>query len=112
MAKYTKSRAARKHQPVENRAGAVSKRRRYAAYDGQRLLGTFILNERTGIALAWDSERRFIGRFTGYQEAARGIVAPNQSQGRMLRLGRPLWRKHGGGLPDPRRSSAAFQRAS
>src|SRR5579864_6830105 len=71
--KYTKNRAARKRQPVENRAGAVTKRRRYAAYDGQRLLGTFILNERTGIALAWDSERRFIGRFTGYEEAARGI---------------------------------------
>jgi hypothetical protein len=73
MSRYTKKKPPRKRGLVENHASGGSKRRSYAVYDGQRLLGTFIVNERTGVALAWDSERRFVGRFAGYQAAARGI---------------------------------------
>jgi hypothetical protein len=73
MAKYTKTRAKRKHQPVENRADDFRSRRRYDVYDGRDLLGVFVLNERTGDALAWNSERRFIGRFAGFKAAGRGI---------------------------------------
>jgi hypothetical protein len=75
MAKYTKPRTTRKRKPVEKRTSADSRRCRYAVYDGQRLLGTFILNERTGLALAWDSDRRFIG----FREAARGIGSAESS---------------------------------
>jgi hypothetical protein len=73
MATYTKRKPTRKRRLVENHVSAGSKRRLYAVYDGRRLLGTFILNERTGIAFAWTPERRFIGRFAGYVEASRGI---------------------------------------
>jgi hypothetical protein len=73
MATYTKRKPTRKRRLVENHASADSKRRLYAVYDGQSLLGTFILNERSGLALAWDSDRRFIGRFVGYLAAARGV---------------------------------------
>src|SRR5436189_13635 len=60
----------RTRKPSENR---VSARRMYAVYDGRMMLGTFVLNERTQQACAWNVARRFIGRFDGYQTAARAI---------------------------------------
>jgi hypothetical protein len=57
---------------AENRAGA-SARRPYAVYDGQQLLGHFILNEATKQALAWNASRQFLGRFDGYKAASRAI---------------------------------------
>ncbi len=61
----------RKREPVENRAGA-STRRAYVVYNGQQLLGSFVLNEATDEALAWNASRCFVGQFKGYKAAARG----------------------------------------
>jgi hypothetical protein len=58
--------------PVENRADA-STRRDYSVYDGRVLLGTFVWNERTQQALAWNAARRFVGRFGSFKAAARAI---------------------------------------
>jgi hypothetical protein len=41
--------------------------------DGQNLLGSFIQNERSGLILAWDPRRRFLGRFHSLKEAANAI---------------------------------------
>ena len=49
------------------------KRRERTVYDGQRFLGTFIANEKSGLVLAWDPQRRFLGRFHCPLEAARAI---------------------------------------
>src|SRR5215470_14959420 len=57
---------------AEDRAGA-SARRLYAVYDGQQLLGHFILNEATKQVLAWNASRQFLGRFDGYKAASRAI---------------------------------------
>ena len=56
---------------VENRPGA-STRRAYVVYNGQQLLGSFVLNEATDEALAWNASRCFVGQFKGYKAAARG----------------------------------------
>jgi hypothetical protein len=78
MSKYPKRQAAFKCQPVEN--CEPRKRRRYEVYNGQEMLGSFVLNERTGVALAWDSERRFIGRSAGFKEAAAAISRAYRSK--------------------------------
>jgi hypothetical protein len=60
----------RKREPAENRVAA---RRAYSVYDGRVWLGTFIWNERTQQALAWNASRQFVGRFGSYNAAARAI---------------------------------------
>lgn len=71
MVRYTGDRTTRKSAVKKYSDG--SSRRLYAVYDGRELLGTFVLNGATGVALAWDPERAFIGRFAGFTAAARGI---------------------------------------
>jgi len=73
MKQYTKRRPSRKPKLAENGPGISSKRRERCVYDGQRLLGTVVENERSGLVLAWDSRRRFIGRFNDPREAAHAI---------------------------------------
>jgi hypothetical protein len=58
--------------PAENHAGA-STRRAYVVYNGREWLGTFVFNERTQQALAWDASRQFVGRFGSYRTAALAI---------------------------------------
>src|SRR6267154_4057278 len=60
----------RRRKPAENRAAP---RRAYTVYDGRTLLGTFVWNERTQQALAWNAWRRFVGQFGSFQAAARAI---------------------------------------
>src|SRR5216684_4801961 len=80
----------RKREPAENR---VSARREYAVSVGQRLLGSFIFNEATKQALAWNARRKFIGRFVGYQAAARAIsraaITERQAEDARRRLNDP-----------------------
>jgi hypothetical protein len=64
------NRSGAKHLPA---AGSPSTRRAYAVYDGRMRLGTFIWNERTQQAIAWDALRKFVGRFGSYSAAARAI---------------------------------------
>jgi hypothetical protein len=73
MKRYTKRRASRKPDSAENNTGTNSKRRVQCVYFGQRLLGTFVENERSGLVLAWDLQRRFLGRFRETKEAANAI---------------------------------------
>jgi hypothetical protein len=80
IAKYSKRRAARKPEPEENRTGVSSRRCRYDVYDGQHLLGTFVLNEATNIGLAWNRERHFLGRFVGYKRTASAISAADRTR--------------------------------
>jgi hypothetical protein len=82
----TRRRAQRKnlHRPAETQAGA---RRTYTVYNGRVLLGTFVWNERTQEALAWNASRRFVGRFGSYQAAAQAIgraavTAPQTAEAR------------------------------
>jgi hypothetical protein len=56
--------------PAASYAGA---RRTYTVYNGRVWLGTFVWNERTQQALAWNASRRFVGRFGSYKAAARAI---------------------------------------
>jgi hypothetical protein len=56
--------------PATSYAGA---RRTYTVYDGRTLFGTFVWNERTQQALAWNASRRFVGQFGSYKAAARAI---------------------------------------
>jgi hypothetical protein len=55
---------------AESHAGA---RHTYSVYDGRVLLGTFVWNERTQQALAWNASRRFVGQFSSFRAAARAI---------------------------------------
>jgi hypothetical protein len=73
MKKYKKRRTSRKPALTENSPHTGSKRREQSVYFGQQLLGTFIENERSGLFLAWDSQRRFLGRFQAQREAANAI---------------------------------------
>jgi hypothetical protein len=70
----TSRRVQRKGSLPRAKAGdRASRRRSYAVYDGQRLLGFLILNEATNLALAWDASRHFVGRFDGHKAGARAI---------------------------------------
>jgi hypothetical protein len=73
MKQYTKRRLSRKPKIARNSAATDSKCRERYVYDGQRLLGTFIENERAGLVLAWDPLGRFLGRFRDPKEAANAI---------------------------------------
>jgi hypothetical protein len=66
-------------QESDTRDGA-SKRRIYTVYDGQLLLGTVIANEATKTTLAWDAERRFVGRFENFKLAAAAISKAHQAK--------------------------------
>jgi hypothetical protein len=44
-------------------------------YYGQKLLGTFIDDEKSGVVLAWNAERKLLGRFRNEKEAADVISA-------------------------------------
>jgi hypothetical protein len=77
----------RKREPAENRRSA---RREYVVYDGQRLLGIFIFNDVTRQALAWNARRKFIGRFVGYQAAARAISQAAVTELQAAEARRPL----------------------
>jgi hypothetical protein len=80
MVAYNKNRTARKPKTAENSASAGSKRRDpLAVYDGQRLLGTLIENEKIGLVLAWDAERKLLGRFCNAKAAADSISASVQA---------------------------------
>jgi hypothetical protein len=50
-----------------------TKRRERTLYDGQQLLGTFVENERSGFVLAWDAQRKLLGRFRDAKAAANAI---------------------------------------
>jgi hypothetical protein len=50
-----------------------SQREPLSVYDGQRLLGTCLEDEKSGLVLAWDAERRLIGRFGNVRAAADAI---------------------------------------
>jgi hypothetical protein len=80
----------RKREPAENRVAA---RCAYSVYDGRVWLGTFIWNERTQQALAWNASRRFVGRFGSYKAAARTIgraaIAERQAADARRRLNDP-----------------------
>lgn len=73
MKQYSKRRPSRKPEPAKNSAGTGSKRREQTVYDGQRVLGTLIANEKSGLVLAWDPQRRFLGRFLDPRGAANAI---------------------------------------
>jgi hypothetical protein len=73
MKKYNKRRPSCKPKTARNGSASDPSRRVQSVYDGQRLLGTLIANEKSGLILAWDAQRRFLGRFPGSQEAARAI---------------------------------------
>lgn len=77
----------RTREPAENR---VSARRMYAVYDGRMMLGTFILNERTQQACAWNAARRFIGRFGSFQAAALAIGRAAVTERQMAKARRRL----------------------
>jgi hypothetical protein len=47
--------------------------REYAIYDGQNCIGSFVVNERTGKAKAFDAAGRPIGTFDGYDAARHGV---------------------------------------
>jgi hypothetical protein len=66
-----KRRLSRKPESAEN--DASTGRRERCVYDGQRLLGTFVENERSGLVLAWDAERKPLGRFGDARAAADAI---------------------------------------
>ncbi len=72
MSKYTKRRASRKQKSAKS-APIASRREPLAVYDGQRLLGTFIDDEKSGVVLAWNAERKLLGRFGDAEEAADAI---------------------------------------
>jgi hypothetical protein len=53
----------------------ASKRHAYSVYIGRQLLGRIVLNEGTGLALAWDHPaRHFLGRFEGRKQAETAIM--------------------------------------
>jgi hypothetical protein len=68
---YTKRRASRKRETVKK--SRDTNRRERCVYFGQQFLGTFVENERSGLVLAWDTQRRFLGRFREPREAAHAI---------------------------------------
>jgi hypothetical protein len=78
MSRYTKRPSRRNTKAVENKG--ISFRRKLFVYSGRQLLGVFVLNERTGVALAWDHERHFIGRFAGFKAAASAIGRTHQTR--------------------------------
>ena len=71
MKAQIKRRLSRKPESAKSNAG--TKRRERCVYFGQQLLGTFVENERSGLVLAWNPQRRFLGRFLDSGEAARAI---------------------------------------
>jgi hypothetical protein len=73
MKNYNKRSTSRKPKNAENSAGAGSKRRERSVYDGQRLLGILVDNEKSRFVLAWDVQRRLLGRFQTQREAANAI---------------------------------------
>jgi hypothetical protein len=83
MKQYSKRRQSRKPEHAKNSAGTGSKRRERSVYDGQRLLGILVDNEKSGFVLAWDVQRRFLGRFQTQREAANAISeAARAAEGR------------------------------
>jgi hypothetical protein len=72
MSEYTKRRASRKQKSAKS-ASIDTKREPLAVYDGQRLLGTFLNDEKSGLVLAWDAEHKLLGRFRDQKEAADAI---------------------------------------
>jgi hypothetical protein len=72
MTKYTKRRPSRK-QKFAKSAPIASRRDPLAVYDGQTLLGTFIDDEKSGVVLAWNVERKLLGRFCDSKAAADAI---------------------------------------
>jgi hypothetical protein len=71
MKHYSNRRTSGKPDSAENNAGI--KRRERCVCFGRRLLGTFIENERSGLVLAWDRQRRLLGRFQNQREAVNAI---------------------------------------
>ena len=57
----------------------MSAARELSVYFGQQLLGTFVENERSGLVMAWDPKRRFLGRFRRSEEAAKAISEAAQA---------------------------------
>jgi hypothetical protein len=74
MKKYTKRRPSRKQKLDENSVAIGNSRREpLAVYYGQRLLGSFVENERSGFVLAWDAQHKRLGRFGNAEAAADAI---------------------------------------
>jgi hypothetical protein len=65
--------AARRSSRKRNSAPVASQRDPLAVYDGQRLLGMFLDDEKSGDVLAWDAERKLLGRFGSSKAAANAI---------------------------------------
>jgi hypothetical protein len=107
MKAYNKRRPSRKPKTARNSSATDPSRREQSVYDGQRLLGTLIANEKSGLILAWDAQRRFLGRFRDPQEAASAISeaariaeARQAATGQALeRLNRPVV-EFASGLPE------------
>jgi hypothetical protein len=75
MKTYNKRRPPCKPKTARNSSATDSGRREQSVYDGQRLLGILISNEKSRFILAWDAQRRFLGRFQTQREAANAISA-------------------------------------
>jgi hypothetical protein len=74
MKQYKKTRPSRKPKLAKKCAAAGNSRGEpLAVYDGQRLLGTFIEDEKLGVVLAWNAERKLLGRFGDAKAAANAI---------------------------------------
>src|SRR5579863_9433067 len=86
------SQATRGAQPRKRGVGesCAGSRRLYTVYDGRAWLGTFIWNDATRQALAWNASRRFVGRFESYLAAARAIGAAAATENRAAEARRRL----------------------
>jgi|SRR5882672_3664792 len=69
---YTKRRPARKQKSAKS-APIASRREPLAVCNGQRLLGTLLEDEKSGLVLAWDAAHKRLGRFRDQKEAADAI---------------------------------------
>jgi hypothetical protein len=73
MSEYTKKSAVRKRKKAAESVPVNLKREPLAVYDGQLLIGTFVEDETSGLVLAWDVDRKLLGRFSDAKAAANAI---------------------------------------
>ena len=78
MKLYTEHHLPRKRKSAKS-AAVNSKREPLAVYDGQHLLGTFIEDEKSGGVLAWNADRKLLGRFGNAKAAAHAISEAGQA---------------------------------
>jgi hypothetical protein len=50
-----------------------TKRREYWVYDGQTVIGHFIVDDKTGTAKAFNAAGRMLGNFSGYDTARKAV---------------------------------------